>query len=84
MLKLLQTIDKSNALRRKRSKATTLLQFRELYGNMLSFNEGKCSFQQEYQKLQASQPTVFIFNIYNLLIIVLLLVIQSATSSHRH
>lgn len=64
MLKLLQTIDKGDdALRRKRSKATVLLQFRELYGKMLSFNECKCNFQQEYQKLQASQPTVCIFNV---------------------
>eukprot|EP00268_Persea_americana_P038848 TRINITY_DN38507_c0_g1_i6.p1 TRINITY_DN38507_c0_g1~~TRINITY_DN38507_c0_g1_i6.p1 ORF type:complete len:285 (-),score=39.59 TRINITY_DN38507_c0_g1_i6:1093-1947(-) len=55
-----ETIDKGDdALRRKRSKATALLQFRELYGKMLSFNECKCNFQQEYQKLQASQPTVW-------------------------
>lgn len=55
-----ETIDKGDdALRRKRSKATVLLQFRELYGKTLSFNECKCNFQQEYQKLQASQPTVW-------------------------
>ncbi|XP_058197752.1 uncharacterized protein LOC131313454 isoform X2 [Rhododendron vialii] len=52
-------VDKS--CRRIRKKTAKLLQLRELCGDLIPCSRGKCSFQEEYQKIQASQPIVWKF-----------------------
>ncbi|XP_058072331.1 uncharacterized protein LOC131221178 isoform X2 [Magnolia sinica] len=53
------TNDESNLCQRKRINSSELLQFRELYGKVLILSKRKSNFQQEYQKLQASQPVAW-------------------------
>ncbi|XAR56192.1 hypothetical protein NMG60_11036573 [Bertholletia excelsa] len=45
--------------RRIRIKTAKLLQVRELCGNVITSHKRKCNFQEEYQKIQASQPMVW-------------------------
>ncbi|KAA8537168.1 hypothetical protein F0562_029605 [Nyssa sinensis] len=45
--------------RRMGIKASKLLQARELYGNVITSSKGKCNFQEEYQKMQASLPMIW-------------------------
>uniref|UniRef100_A0A5B7BJG7 Uncharacterized protein n=1 Tax=Davidia involucrata TaxID=16924 RepID=A0A5B7BJG7_DAVIN len=45
--------------RRVGIKAAKLLQVRELCGNVITSSKGKCNFQEEYQKMQASQPMIW-------------------------
>ncbi|KAI8524783.1 hypothetical protein RHMOL_Rhmol13G0176100 [Rhododendron molle] len=52
-------VDKS--CRRIRKKTAKILQLRELCGDLIPCSRGKCSFQEEYQKIQASQPIVWKF-----------------------
>ncbi|KAF8412632.1 hypothetical protein HHK36_000601 [Tetracentron sinense] len=54
-----QATEKPNICRRKGIKTAKLLQVRELYGNVVTFNKWKCNFQHEYQKIQASQPMIW-------------------------
>ncbi|KAK3023864.1 hypothetical protein RJ639_043995 [Escallonia herrerae] len=42
-----------------RFKTAKLLQARELYGNVITSGKGRFSFQEEYLKLQASQPMIW-------------------------
>ncbi|XP_057972163.1 uncharacterized protein LOC131160472 [Malania oleifera] len=48
----------NNVHRRVGIRISSLLQDRELCGNAITFNKGKCNFQEECQKLQVSQPVV--------------------------
>ncbi|XP_052203220.1 uncharacterized protein LOC127808690 isoform X2 [Diospyros lotus] len=52
----------NNSSRRIKIKAAKLLQDRELYGNVITSRKGKCNFQEEYHKMQASQPLVWKYN----------------------
>ncbi|XP_057511757.1 uncharacterized protein LOC130793907 [Actinidia eriantha] len=49
----------NKSCRRIRIKPAKLLQVRELYGNLITCSKGKCNFQEEYRKMQASQPIVW-------------------------
>ncbi|EEF32267.1 hypothetical protein RCOM_0128070 [Ricinus communis] len=44
---------------RTRVRTSKLLQGRELNGNIIDFNKGKCNFMEEVLKKQASQPMVW-------------------------
>ena len=54
-LVLMQVIHSRTQARVRTSK---LLQGRELYGNVISSNKGKCNFEEEFRKTQASRPNV--------------------------
>ncbi|XP_059437327.1 uncharacterized protein LOC132170380 isoform X2 [Corylus avellana] len=45
--------------RRTGLRASKLLHLRELFGNIIPFSKGKCSFKEEFQKIQISQPVVW-------------------------
>ncbi|XP_059654087.1 uncharacterized protein LOC132300849 [Cornus florida] len=49
----------NNPNRRMVIKTAKLLQMRELYGNVITSRKGKCNFQEEYQKIQASHPMIW-------------------------
>ncbi|KAF2286858.1 hypothetical protein GH714_033400 [Hevea brasiliensis] len=48
-----------NFCRKTRIRISKLLHGRELNGNIIDFNKGKCSFTEELLKIQASQPMVW-------------------------
>ncbi|OVA01555.1 WD40 repeat [Macleaya cordata] len=54
-----QANEHHNNCRKKGIRTTELLQVRELYGKVLNFDKWKCNFQQEYQKIRASQPMIW-------------------------
>ncbi|CAK7335949.1 unnamed protein product [Dovyalis caffra] len=49
----------SNICRRTGVRIAKLLQGRELNGNVITSNKGKCDFREEFLKIQASQPLVW-------------------------
>lgn len=51
----------NKSCRRIRKTTANLLQVRELCGDLIACGGRKCSFQEEYQKIQASQPIVWKF-----------------------
>ncbi|PON42881.1 Guanine nucleotide-binding protein, beta subunit [Parasponia andersonii] len=44
---------------RKNLRTPKLLQARELFGNLISSNKGKCNFKEEFRKKQVSHPKVW-------------------------
>lgn len=50
---------KAQSLSRRDVRSSRLLHHRELYGNIMSFSNRKCSFEEEYTKKLASQPKVW-------------------------
>ncbi|XP_062082889.1 uncharacterized protein LOC133789153 isoform X2 [Humulus lupulus] len=53
-------ITKEIKLSRKNEVRTSkLLQVRELFGNLISLNKGKCNFKEEFRKTRASDPKVW-------------------------
>ncbi|KAF6136601.1 hypothetical protein GIB67_016057 [Kingdonia uniflora] len=51
--------ERHDVVRKGGNRAAKLLQARELYGKVLSFEKGKCSFKHEYHKIQASLPVIW-------------------------
>lgn len=49
----------SKARMRMGIRTERLLQIRELCGNVITSRKGKVNFQEQYQKLQASQPMIW-------------------------
>ncbi|KAM1266342.1 hypothetical protein ACFX2J_035920 [Malus domestica] len=49
----------TNSCRRTSVRTSKMLQARELCGNLIPFNKGRCNFNEEFQKAQACHPVVW-------------------------
>ncbi|KAK9268072.1 hypothetical protein L1049_010511 [Liquidambar formosana] len=49
----------NNICKRMRIRTAKMLHIRELDGNLITSNKGRCNFQEEYRKRQASLPMVW-------------------------